>query len=106
MGSQDLVIPDDYPKRLKRFLDRTDRFQLDTLLTVHGGHWANGAKSWNERQTPYNPSGRRFKKKELGLMAMQETFDHVVPHGFELATTADQLLARAEEVRTAMKPLL
>jgi hypothetical protein len=67
-------------------------------LDYHARAWASWIPDWNGKHTDYNPSGRSFKRKELRLMAQQETVDQAGVSGFDVAATAEDLLQRAQEV--------
>lgn len=50
----------------------------------------------NGRASTYNPRGRKFKRKQIQLMAQQWAFDSMGVNYAEHAKTADELLERAE----------
>jgi hypothetical protein len=62
-------------------------------------NWLDNVHTWNHgRRSVYNPAGRKFKKRELALMAQQEGFDRAGISGFPPAQTAEELLERAQAV--------
>jgi len=71
---------------------------FDWYFEMIEGQWLAWVPVWNGVPTDYNPTGRRFKRKQLQLMAQQEAFDKAGVSGFAVAETADELLERAEEV--------
>lgn len=71
---------------------------LAARLALHVKSWGARIPAWNGQVTDYNPSGRRFKRKELQLMAQQHAFDQAGVSGFTAAKTAHELLERAKVV--------
>lgn len=69
-----------------------------TWFDFYVGSWQAYVPVWNGEPTNYNPSGRKFKRKELALMAQQEGFDQTGTSGLEVAATAEELLTRAKEI--------
>jgi hypothetical protein len=86
--------------------DKTHAF-FERLMTESPREWQamfdQNAEAWsarmradNGRVTSYNPSGKKFKRKQLKLMAQQWAFDSLGVNYSEHAATADELLERAE----------
>jgi hypothetical protein len=70
--------------------------QWQTMFNHNAESWLARMKTENGRVTQYNPSGRKFKRKQLKLMAQQWAFDSLGVNYSEHAATADELLERAE----------
>jgi hypothetical protein len=58
--------------------------------------WLQRMKQDNGRVTQYNPTGQRFRRRELKLMAQQWGFDSMGVNFDDHAETADELLERAQ----------
>ncbi len=67
-------------------------------LDYYANAWLALVPVWNGQITNYNPSGRKFKRKELRLMAQQEALDCLGNNGLAVTETADDLLTRAREI--------
>ncbi len=98
--------PADYPEEDRRA--KTHAF-FERLMSEHPHQWqamfdnaqeqfATRMDAENGRASTFNPSGRRFKRKERKLMAQQWAFDAMGVNYDEHAKTADELLSRAEEM--------
>jgi hypothetical protein len=98
--------PADYPEEERRA--KTHAF-FERLMREHPHQWQsmfdNAQEQFmtrmdaeNGRASTFNPSGRRFKRKERKLMAQQWAFDAMGVNYDEHAKTADELLRRAEEM--------
>lgn len=98
--------PDDYPESERRvkthaFFERLlqeDPAQWQSMLNSGAQQFAARMQHENGRASTYNPSGRRFKRKEIKLMAQQWAFDSMGMNYDEHAKTADELLERAQEM--------
>lgn len=100
------LTPDDFPPEERR--EKIHAY-FERLLHVAPDNWqANfdfAAAAWLERMkadngrvTTFNPAGRRFKRRELKLMAQQWGFDSMGVNFAEHAKTADELLERAQQM--------
>jgi hypothetical protein len=96
--------PDDFPPEVRRqktnaYFERLlqeDPQQWQAAFEAASSMWLVRMKAENGRVTPYNPIGRRFKRKQLKLMAQQWGFDSMGMNFAEHAESADTLLDRAE----------
>ena len=85
----------------ERVLGETQRMLRDdpeawhALFDFLAAAWLADMKQANGSVLRYNPSGRRYERMELRLMAAQDAFDRLGVSGEERAGTAEELLGRA-----------
>ena len=98
------LTPDDFPERQRRerihaYLERLMHEcpnEWQAFFDSNASAWHARMKAENGRATPYNPTGQRYKRKQLKLMAQQWAFDAMGVNYNDHAATTDELLARAE----------
>lgn len=74
---------------------REDPAAWHALFDFLAAAWLADMEQTNGSAQRYNPSGRRYERMELRLMAAQDTFDRLGVSGEDRAGTAEELLARA-----------
>jgi hypothetical protein len=102
--SDGTLTPEDFPEAERRektqaYLERMYRERPEewqAWFNYNAQEWLKLMKRDNGRVTPYNPTGRRFKRRQLKLMANQRGFDAMGVNFAAHANTADELLSRAE----------